>query len=84
MTNSGLTPKLAAIVRDRMTSQGKSVNGLAEVTGIPFSTLNRRVRGQRAFTTNELELVAVELGTSIVELFAQASTTPDLPHVLAS
>lgn len=77
MTNSSLTPKLAAIVRDLMTSQGRSVNGLAEDTGIPFSTLNRRVRGLHPFTTNELELVAVELGTSIVELFAQAAATQD-------
>lgn len=79
MTNASLTESLAAIVRDLMDSQGRSVNNMADSTGIPFSTLRRRVRGQRPFTTTELDLVATELGTDIATLFAHASAiTPGL------
>jgi hypothetical protein len=58
-----------------MQTQGRSINNLAEVTGIPFSTLRSRVKGQRPFTTTELDLVATELGVDIAKVFAQATGT---------
>jgi transcriptional regulator with XRE-family HTH domain len=73
MTNASLTESLAATIRELMENQGRSVNNLADSTGIPFSTLRRRVRGLRPFTTTELDLVATELGTDIATLFTQAS-----------
>ena len=48
--------------------KGWTVTRLAQVTGLPYDTLNRCVRGGRPFAVNELELIADALTCSVHEL----------------
>jgi len=63
-----LTATVAARVRDAIDSAGITHVGLSESTGIPRTTLIRRLNGFAPFTLEELEAVAHVLGTSVSDL----------------
>jgi hypothetical protein len=48
---------------------------LSAATGIPLTTLTRRLNAQSAFTIDELDIIATALGTGLVDLIA-ASAPP--------
>lgn len=59
--------KVAAAVTEALVGADISVLAAAERTGIPRSTLDRCLKGTRAFDIVELELVAELLGRSVAD-----------------
>jgi len=55
-----------------MERQGASINGLATVTGIPFSTLRRKLAAQADFTLSDVVEIAEALGVSPAALVPAA------------
>lgn len=64
--------KFAAEVRAEMGRQQISLPALATSTGIPLSTLRRRVAGDRPFSLDEVEILARVFGTTTPELLGRA------------
>jgi len=56
--------KIRAVARDRAISD----NALAKATGIPLTTLKRKLDGYSEFTVGEIARLAVALGVAGVEL----------------
>ncbi|MCC3333518.1 helix-turn-helix domain-containing protein [Nocardia abscessus] len=54
----GWSQRVATGLRSAITASGLSVRSLSEITGIPLSTLNRRVRGFAPWDTAQIEAVA--------------------------
>jgi transcriptional regulator with XRE-family HTH domain len=65
---SGTSRAIAERVCEEMSWQSVKASGLARVSGIPVSTLRRRLRGETPFLINELEWVAGVLGVPILKL----------------
>lgn len=65
------TQTVAGRVRSAMEEQGQTEKGLADATGIPRTTLRRRLTGNSPFTLNELDVLAPLLGISLVDLLAE-------------
>ena len=56
--------RVAERVLSELSRRGISVAALAEATGIPRSTLNRRLFGKASFRVNELDEIADFFGTT--------------------
>ncbi len=54
----------AEVVQMAIDAAGASMNALADETGIPYSTLRRKLRGLSDFTLSDLLLIAEALGTT--------------------
>lgn len=65
-------PQIAAEVRAEMGRQKYNTSKFAAAIGIPRSRLTPRLSGEIAFDTDELALVAAELGLSVTELIRRA------------
>ncbi len=72
MTNAERTERIAQVVRDSVRAQQLSVNSLALATGVHRSTLVRRLNGKSPFTTEELDIVAGALGTTLAAVVTAA------------
>lgn len=59
---------VAARISELMDSSGVSAKALAESTGIPRTTLVRRLTGNSPWTLQELDLLAVHFGTTATAL----------------
>lgn len=59
---------VATRVSDLMVSSGVSTKALAESTGIPRTTLVRRLTGNSPWTLSELDLVAAHFGITPFDL----------------
>ena len=65
----------AAAVRAALDKAGLSVNRTATLTGIPQSTLDRRLRGTPpGFTVTELSSLASLLGVDVIDLLRQSES----------
>lgn len=64
---------VAARISGLMTESGVSAKGLAEATGIPRTTLVRRLTGNSAFTLEELDLLAAHFDTTPLALVEVAA-----------
>jgi len=60
--------RLARTVRDALATAGISQSRLAELTGIPQSTISRKLSGLGNFTIPELHLIAFQLGMPMSDL----------------
>lgn len=70
MTTADLTAEaLASVVSKAVKTANLSQREVADRTGIPLVTLNRRLTGRSAFTVPEVASVAEVLGLSVVEIF---------------
>lgn len=68
-TNShGITAGTAALIKKAVEESGKSVEDVAQITGIPYSTLYRRVHGQTDITVTQLYAVAKATGRTVPDL----------------
>jgi transcriptional regulator with XRE-family HTH domain len=56
--------RVADAVRERLRELGKTQLDIVDATGIPRTTLNRRMTGLSPFTITELELIAAFLDTT--------------------
>lgn len=65
------------LVAERMAAAGITKQQLAEKSGIPYSTLGRRINGVQAFNLAELEAIARVLKISPTALLPEDfATTP--------
>mgnify|MGYP001766405136 CR=1 FL=1 len=65
--------RVSAHVGQRIKDSGVSIVWLCEHTGIPRSTMLRRLSGHSAFNLNELDRIAVALRLSTADLLQVAS-----------
>lgn len=68
MDTTEYTKAVAASVDHLMDEAGVSLLSLSTKTGIPRTTLRRRVLGHTSFTVQELAAIAATLGTSVEDL----------------
>lgn len=62
-----LTEAMLDIVRDRMEEQGLSMRGLAERSGLPYTNINRRLKGEGVIGLEEWDALAAALGDNRLE-----------------
>lgn len=60
--------RVALAVREHLRRAGKTQLDVVDATGIPRTTLNRRMTGNSPFTISELELIAAFLGITVTEI----------------
>ena len=67
-----LTARTAMAVEAAIDAAGQSQLGVSDATGIPRTTLIRRLRGLSPFTIAELEAIAEVLGVTVSDLLSNA------------
>jgi predicted transcriptional regulator len=67
-----ITDSLAGVVRDGLGAANLTLRDASHATGIPLTTLHRRVKGHSAFTVAELGHIADLLQTTPSTLVARA------------
>jgi len=72
-TNTDTSRSIAANVSAALSSAGIAQRDAATQTGIPLTTLSRRLTGNSPFTIVELDLIAGILGVTVSELIAKAA-----------
>lgn len=72
-TAADLTQAIAKAVQEAMGRAGVNTHNLVKVTGIPRTTLDRRLTGLSPFTTAELAHVAHALDTSLSALLNEVT-----------
>ena len=63
---------LAEVVKIALTEAGISQRDAASLTGIPLTTLTRRLSGNSPFLSTELDRIASLAGTTVSALAAEA------------
>ncbi len=58
----------AAAVRDAKKAAGATIESLSDATGIPTSTLKRRLNGQVSFGLDQIVLIAIALDVPFEQL----------------
>lgn len=76
MAQRELDGAVAERVSDRITESGVAVVWLCGKTGIPRSTLTRRLSGHSSFTLNELQRIADALRVPVAELLEPVTAVP--------
>jgi len=72
-TTTDTSRNIAANVSSALTTAGIPQRDAAKRTGIPLTTLSRRLTGNSPFTIVELDLIAGLLGVTVSDLIAQAA-----------
>jgi transcriptional regulator with XRE-family HTH domain len=72
-TNTDTSRGLARNVSAALSAAGIAQRDAAARTGIPLSTLSRRLTGNSPFNTDELALIADLLGVNVSDLFTRAA-----------
>lgn len=67
-----LTARLAALIASDLDHRQISHRELSARTGIPTTTLHRRLHGHAPFTFSEIDVIADVLGTTVLDLVARA------------
>lgn len=65
--------EVAARIAATINSRGVTQRAVADATGIPLTTFNRKLSGRVPFNTTELFLIADALSVSAVDLFPERS-----------
>lgn len=68
-TPEGWSQRVAGNLRQAIEASGKSLNQLADETGIALSTLSRRNRGITPWTTAEIEDVLTKIEVHPADIF---------------
>lgn len=71
-----LSTAVAAELRRLMDERGLSSNALAKATGLPQTTVYRKVNGKQVIDLNDLSPLAAALDVSVTDLIARAQNTP--------
>lgn len=67
-----VTEMTAVVVSEAMTDAGLTVLGVADRTGIPRTTLTRRLSGGSPFTVAEVDTLAAVVGVPVSVIIARA------------
>lgn len=62
MDNASLDHRVAELVDAAITESGKSRNAVAKETGVPYATLDRKLKGIASFNVSELSRIAQATG----------------------
>lgn len=74
MVSAPMTARLAEVLNRQLQESNLSVSETSRKTGIPYTTLYRRLNsGGRGLTVDETERLANTLGTSLPELVKQVT-----------
>lgn len=65
--------RIGAHLQGIVAERGITIRDLADATGIPHSTLHRRLQGHDSFTINELERITAHLSLDILAVLAVAA-----------
>lgn len=71
-----ITRETAALVQAALDAAGRTPLSVSEHTGIPRTTLLRRLTGTSPFTIAELELIATLLAVPVHSLIPSTDTHP--------
>jgi len=71
-TASTFSQSVAGVVGSAIKTQRKTQREIAEASGLPLVTLNRKLSGHRPFTMTELAAVAEVLGTTVTDIVLRA------------
>lgn len=71
MDTASTTKRRAELIGRAMRDAGFTPFTLAEATGIPRTTLGRRLLGTSPFNTEELDAIAAQLGKRVSELLLE-------------
>lgn len=71
-TPQQVSDTLSRVVKAAMKTSGHSQRDVAEATGIPLVTLNRRLTGSYSFTVLEVAAIAEVIGVGVTDLFLRA------------
>ena len=71
-----ISRETAALVQAALDVAGRTPLGVSEHTGIPRTTLLRRLTGTSPFTVAELEMIADFLGVPLLSLIPDTDTRP--------
>ena len=69
---------VAALINAELADSGRSVRWLSETTGIPYTTLTRKLRGLSDIGSNEMVIIATRLEVH------PSAITPDIFKSVAS
>jgi lambda repressor-like predicted transcriptional regulator len=72
-TTTDTSRNIAAHVSAALSTAGIPQRDAASRTGLPMSTLSRRLTGNSPFTVTELDLIAGLLGCTVSDLVTQAA-----------
>lgn len=64
MATDQIAEQVAGIVSRAIVAAGKTKKQIAEATGIPYTTLGRKLLGTTEFTFTELKMIADALGVA--------------------
>jgi transcriptional regulator with XRE-family HTH domain len=67
-----LAIRMAVAVETAIAEAGQTHLGVSEATGIPRTTLLRRLKGQSSFAVDELERIAEVIGVPVSQILAKA------------
>ena len=73
-TDMGMGRAIADEIESRRTAAGKSILELSEETGIPRTTLMRRLKDGSQLEVNELSSIAKHLGTTLLDIVDSAES----------
>ena len=68
MAHIDIAERTAQAVSQATVTKGKSVRSLADETGIPLTTMRRKLKGIGEFTPSELFRIADALGITFMDL----------------
>lgn len=74
-TPQHVSDTLAEVVQEAMRSAGLSQRAVAETTGIPLVTLNRKLTKKHPFTIPEIASIAEAVDIGVTELFLRVERT---------
>ena len=72
-----LSAAVAAELTRLMEERGMSSNALAKATGLPQTTVYRKVTGRQVIDLNDVAPLAEALGVTVSELIERAQRHPD-------
>lgn len=70
--DSSLAGRVATVVADAIAARQMSLRDISDQTGIPTTTLHRRLHGHAPFTFAEIDALARVLGTTVTALVIRA------------
>ena len=73
MQTTDTSRSIARAVSAALRGAGIAQREAADITGIPMSTLGRRLTGKKPFNTDELDMLASIAGTTVIRIMRDAT-----------
>lgn len=80
VTDTSIPRRIADVIVSKMHAAERTVLGLSDRTGIPRTTLKRRLRTGASLEVAELAAIADALDTTMIAIIKEATATPASPQ----